>query len=181
MSRADSNTLGVVGEFSTARAAAAAARNLAENGFTRWDVYGPAPVEEIDNVVPTRRGRWLVAIMVAIALLGACAGYLIQYWDAVLSYPVNVGGRPDNGWPGFVPSAWEVSALFTVCGGFLAFLVSCRLPRLYHWVFLAPDFERASQDRFFICVEGRDEAYDGNRLRTIMQQHGAERVTEIGA
>lgn len=170
---------GLIGEFRTSEAAAAVARELQEAGFVRWDVYGPAPLEDIGRATPTRRGRVITAIMFAGAIAGACWGYFLQYWDAVIDFPINVGGRPLNGWPGFVPSAWEICALFTVYFGFFAFLGTCRLPRLHQPIFAAPRFERATQDRFFVCVEAADAKYDAARLREIFAGHGVIETSEV--
>jgi Alternative complex III, ActD subunit len=170
---------GVVGEFESVEQVIAATRALRSEGFLYWEIYGPAPIEEIDRAVPTRRGTVITAIMVLAAVVGACVGYFFQYWGAVLDYPLNVGGRPYNGWPGFVPCAWEICALFTVYFGFFAFFISCGLSRLYHPIFAAPDFERASQDRFFIGIEAADPGYDAARLRSLLARQGAIQVAEI--
>jgi hypothetical protein len=172
---------GLIGEFRASEEAAAAAHELRAAGFARWDVYGPAPLEGIVHAAPTRRGIVITTIMVAAAVIGACWGYFLQYWDAVIDFPINVGGRPLNGWPGFVPSAWEICALFTVYGGFFAFLATCRLPRLHQPIFAAPRFERATQDRFFVCVEAADPQYDAGRLRELFARHGALATAEVPA
>jgi hypothetical protein len=172
---------GLIGEFRASEGAVAVARELREAGFTRWDVYGPAPLEDIERATPTRRGTIITAIMFAAAVFGGCWGYFLQYWDAVIDFPINVGGRPLNGWPGFIPSAWEICALFTVYCGFFAFLASCRLPRLHQPIFAAPRFERATQDRFFVCVEATDAQYDAQRVREIFARHGASAASEVAA
>ena len=172
---------GLVGEFRTPEDAVAVARELREADFTRWDLYAPAPLEDLEDAVPTRRGVIVTAVMFAAAIAGACWGYFIQYWDAVIGFPINVGGRPLNGWPGFVPSAWEICALFTVYFGFFAFLATTRLPRLHHPIFAAPRFDRASQDRFFVGVEAADERYDASRVREIFARHGLVEAAEISS
>ena len=77
--------------------------------------------------------------------------------------------------------AWEVCALFTVYFGFFGFLVFCRLPRLHHPVFNATGFERATQDRFFLCIEASDAEYDPERLRKLLERQGALRVEAVAA
>jgi len=181
MTAREPNPYGIAGEFRSTEQVVSAVQELRAAGLTRWDVYGPAPVDEIEALIPTRRGLYMTVVMVAAAVLGACVGYFYQYWGAVLDYPVNVGGRPLNGWPGFVPTAWEICALFTVYAGFFAFMVSCRLSNLYHPIFSVPQFERASQDRFFICVEAADRVYDRERIRDIFERHAALHVAEVAA
>lgn len=170
---------GVVAEFGSTEAVIAAARALRNDGIELWEIYGPAPIEEIGREVSTRRGRVITAVMVLAAVVGACVGYFFQYWGAVLDYPLNVGGRPYNSWPGFVPTAWEICAVFTVYFGFFAFFVSCGLSRLYHPIFAAPGFERASQDRFFLSIEAADKRYDAKRLHALLVREGAIQVSEV--
>ena len=173
------SVFGTIAEFGERKQMIGAARQLQAHGYTEWDIYGPAPIDEIDALVPTRRAPIVTAIMVASGLVGLCVGYFIQYWTAAIDYPINVGGRPYNGWPGFIPSAWEIGALFTVCSGFFAFLLFCRLSRLHHPIFAAPGFERATQDRFFVCVEATDRLYQSDRLCSFFGRHEALRVSEI--
>ncbi len=179
MSASSAKIFGTVAEFSDAQATLAAARSLREGEFERWDVFSPTALEGLDELMPSRRSVYLTAVMAGAALIGACFGYFVQWETTVLDYPINVAGHPYNGWPGFIPSAWEVCALFTVFAGFLAFLIACRLPRLHHPIFAAPDFQRASQDRFFICVEAQDRRYDLHKLRELFREHGALATTEI--
>lgn len=170
---------GLVAEFESTAEVIAATQALRREGVELWEIYGPAPIEEIGREVSPRRGRVITTVMVIAAVVGACVGYFIQYWSAVVDYPLNVGGRPYNGWPGFVPSAWEICAIFTVYFGFFAFFISCGLSRLYHPIFAAPDFERASQDRFFLAVEASDRHYDANHLRSLLAHEGALQVSEV--
>ncbi len=169
----------LVGEYRHSDDVVRAARALQAEGLDELEVYGPAPLDEIEALVPSRRGRVITAVMVGAALFGAVYGYFIQYWGAALDYPINVGGRPLNGWPGFVPSAWEVCALFTVYAGFFAFLVSSRLPRLHHPIFAVPHFERATQDRFFLSVSVSREPWDLERARRLLVEQGALATTKL--
>ncbi len=170
---------GVMAEFATPAEVVAAARGLYLNGFRRMDAYTPFPVEGLDEAMRPGRRLWLPAIMFLGGVFGAVLSYFIQYWAAAIDYPINVGGRPYNSWPAFTVSSFEATVLCAVAAGFFGFLLLCRLPRLYHPVFGAADFDRASQDRFFLCVEAEDPRFNAERLRRILDQHGAVRVTEV--
>jgi hypothetical protein len=170
---------GLVGEFVEADEAVAMARQLRADGFHSFDVYSPVPLEEMEALLPQRPRRALALIMFAAALAGFILCFLMQYAIAVVGYPLNVGGRPLNSWPAFIPSAWEICAFFVVYIGFVAFLAYCRLPLLYHPIFNAPRFERASQDRTFLCVEARDPRFDADRVAAIFREHRAARIAEV--
>ncbi len=170
---------GMMAEFATPEAAIAAARGLHLNGFRHMEAYTPFPVEELDRVLHPRRRSWLPLLIFVGAIVGALYSYFLQYWAAALDYPLNVGGRPYNSWPAFTVSSFEVTVLFAVATALFALLLFCRLPRLYHPVFNAPDFDRASQDRFFLCVEARDRWFDADRLRDIFARHDAVHVSLV--
>jgi Protein of unknown function (DUF3341) len=53
------------------------------------------------------------------------------------------------------------------------------LPRPYHSIFNTPGFERATRDRFFLCIEAVDEKFELNKTKTFMETLGANRVSEV--
>ena len=170
---------GLIGEFATPTGIIAAARQFSEAGFRRLDAYTPYPVTDLDPLLPTGSGLWLPLAVLAGALLGAFCGYFVQIWAASIDYPINIGGRPYDSWPAFTVSAFEITVLFALAAGFVAFLIGSRLPLYYHPVFTAGEFDRASQDRFFLCVEATDPRFDAERVADILRRHGAERVEPV--
>jgi Protein of unknown function (DUF3341) len=112
---------------------------------------------------------------------GACWGYFIQWWDEALNYPINVGGRPHNSWPAFIVGTFQFTMLVTIAACTFLLLILCRLPRLYHPIFNADAFGRASVDRFVLCVEASDHGFDPEYLRRIFESHGAEHVAKVPA
>ena len=172
---------GIVGEFPTPSDAAAAADELRAAGLRQIDAYTPYPVAEIDAVLPRRRRQGVAPVTLAGAVLGAVTATFVQYWAAAIDYPLNIGGRPLNSWPAFTVSSFEVTLLFAIAGGFVAFLAAGRLPLLYHPVFAAADFARASQDRFFLSIEAHDAHFDRAAVRAILERHGAAAIDEVFA
>ena len=170
---------GIVGEFPTPRDAAAAADELRAAGLRQIDAYTPYPVAEIDAVLPRRRRQGVAPVTLAGAVLGAVTATFV--WAAAIDYPLNIGGRPLNSWPAFTVSSFEVTLLFAIAGGFVAFLAAGRLPLLYHPVFAAADFARASQDRFFLSIEADDAHFDRAAVRAILERHGAAAIDEVFA
>jgi Protein of unknown function (DUF3341) len=172
---------GLVGSFASAEAVTEAARQLRSLGFREVEAYTPYPVEGLDEVLHPGRRIWLPLVIGIGALFGVVWGYFIQYWDEAFNYPINVGGRPHNSWPAFTIGGFEFTVLCAIAAAFFGLLAFCRLPRLYDPIFAAPEFERASVDRFFLCVEARDPSFEPERLRRIFERQGAEHIAEVTA
>ena len=172
---------GLIGVFERPEAVKAAAGHLRALGFRAIEAYTPYPVEGLDRVLRPGHLWTLPLTMFAAAIAGAAWSFFIQVWDEALNYPINVGGRPHNSWPAFLVGTFEFMLLAAIAAGLFGLLASCRLPRLYHPIFNAPGFERASVDRFVLCVEASDPSFDANHLRRVFERFGAERVAPVQA
>jgi hypothetical protein len=69
--------------------------------------------------------------------------------------------------------------LVAVTAGFFGLLAASRLPKLYHPIFEAKVFERASRDRFLLCIEASDPRFDAAVIRAAFERLGAERIEEV--
>ena len=148
------------------------ARYLALDAFTPYPVEGLA--EEL--AVGTSSIR---PVMLAGGLIVAAFAFALQWYSAVINYPINSGGRPLNSWQVFWLVPFEVGVFAAALCGVIALFWSCGLPRLHHPLFEIPGFERATQDRFFLLAapEANDEATLD--LRHLLEAAGAVAVTEV--
>ncbi len=149
---------GCLAQFADAQALLAAVNALRARGYTRMEAYTPYAVEGLaEKLGPVRDG--VAPAMLAGGLFGGLGTLALEYYSAVIDYPLNIGGRPLASWPAFIPSALEMTFLFAMSAGVLAMLVGNRLPRLYHALFNASRFAQASRDGFFVVVRADDPAY----------------------
>lgn len=171
---------GVMAEFTTAEATVAAVAAAYREGYRRIDAYSPYPVPELAEALHFRRTP-IPGIVFFGALFGCVGGYFMQYYFNVISYPLNVGGRPLHSWPAFIPVTFELTILAAVLAAFTGVLLLNRLPELHHPVWNLDRFARASQDRFFVCIESGDPMFDPERTRQLLTRLGAEAVEDVPA
>lgn len=165
-------------EFTEIKDLLSATKKLVDSGYRRIETFTPFPIKELDDILPASSNP-IPALMFVGGLVGAITGYGIQYYTAVIDFPILVGGKPMHSWPAFVPVTFELMVLFSAIAGFLGALWSNGLPRLHHPVFDADDFNLASRDRFFLLLEARDERFDPERSWEEISQIPGAKVSSI--
>jgi hypothetical protein len=146
---------GVMAEFSSAEALVAAVRHTRAAGYRRLEAYAPFPIEELPEALGLAPSP-IPRFMLGGGLAGAAAGLAMQYYANLHAFPMNVGGRPLNAWPGFILVTVELTILGAILTGLLTLFFTLHLPEVYHPVFNHPDFRKASRDGFFLCIEFTD-------------------------
>lgn len=169
---------GLLAEFERPSDLVAATARAREAGYRRIEAYSPYPVEGLAEALEFRRTRMPLVMLVG-GFVGALTAFGLQYFDSVISYPINVGGRPLNSWPSFIPITFELTVLFSALAGVLGLLGLCGLPQPYHPLFHSARFGRVTQDRFFLAVEATDARFEVNETRRFLEELGAAHVEEV--
>jgi hypothetical protein len=169
---------GLLAEFDSGDALAHAAAKAKAAGYTRMDCYSPYPVGEAADAMGFPKSE-MGPIMFIGGLTGACAGFIMQYWANAWGYTLNIGGRPWFSWPSFVPVTFEMMVLTTALTGFFSLIALCGLPRLHHPLFNSKTFDRATRDRFFLCIEATDPKYDATATRAFLNDLHPLSVEEV--
>ena len=163
---------GTLAEFESPKELTRALDTLYERGYRFLDAFTPYPVPEATKILRLTRSRLGLALF-PVGVAGAGFGYLVQWFCNAYDYPLNVGGRPLNSAPAFIPITFETFVLATSVVGFVSYLVITGLPRLYAPIFDVPGFNRASIDRFWIGIDDRDPGYDEAELERLLRDLGA--------
>ena len=161
---------GLLAEFGSATDLLAAAKTTHRYGYNDIEAYSPFPVHGLGEAIGfTRKHNHVPLIVLIGGIIGACTGYGLQYWVSAITYPINIGGRPLNSWPSFVIITFELTVLFAGLSAVAGMLALNDLPRPNHPVFNVPQFERASQDRFFLCVFAADPKFSAPETRRFLE------------
>jgi hypothetical protein len=168
---------GIVAEFDDPGPLVDAARILHEHGFRKMEAYTPYAIHELDEFI--RGSRRLPLLVLIGGMLGTLTAWSMQFYIAVFDYPINVGGRPLNSWPSFIVIMFELTVLFASLTAFFGMLGLAGLPLPHHPMFEVPNFELASNNRFFLCVEARDPNFDAERVTDLLMETEPLEVREV--
>ncbi len=169
---------GLLAEYADAESLVRAAGAVRAAGYRRFDAYSPMPVAGLAEAIGFTRTRMPMVVLLG-GLVGLVSGYALQYWVATIAYPLNVGGRPLNSWPAFVPITFETTILVASLMGVLGMLALNGLPRPHHPLFAVPRFAKATRDAFFVCVEAADRQFDLDGTRALLLSLGAVEVLDV--
>lgn len=146
-----------------------AVRAAREHRYAVEDVHAPYAVHGLDEAMGLRPSRLSWACL-AFAIFGASIGIWLQIWTSATDWPINVGGKPFNSMPAFVPVTFELAVLFAGLGSVATLFVRSRLfpgktPTL-------PD-PRVTDDQFALVIEETDAAFDPTTACRLFETHQA--------
>jgi hypothetical protein len=159
---------GLVAEFETPDELVSAAARAREAGYRHLGAYTPFPVHGLPEAIGFRRTMLPLVVLIG-GILGAVGGFTMQYWISVIEYPLNIGGRPLNSWPSFIPVTFELTVLVASLFAVLGMLALNGLPTPHHPLFGVPQFARATRDRFFLTVQRRDPRFEMKQTRQFLE------------
>ena len=169
---------GLLAEFETPDALLEAARKTSAAGYKRIDAFTPMPVEGLAEAVGFHSTSLPLVVLIG-GILGGLAGFLMQYYANVSSYPLNVAGKPYNSWPAFIPITFELTILGASIFCVFGMLAMNGLPAPYHPVFNAERFALATRDRFFLLIKARDGKFDATKTKQFLASLKAREVSEV--
>jgi Protein of unknown function (DUF3341) len=173
----EAGVYGLVAEFETDAELVRAVEAAYARGYRRMDGFTPFPIDGLAKALGKTNRIPLLVLLAGI--LGGCSAYFMEWFANVVSYPLNIGGRPLHSWPAFIPITFELTVLGASLTAFFSVFVLSGLPRPYHPLFNLPEFERASQDRFFLCIEREDRQFDSGRTRVFLESLHPLMVKEV--
>ncbi len=170
---------GILAEFADRDLLLDAARKTSAAGYRAIDAYTPLPVEGLSEAIGFRHTR-LPWVVFTGAALGAVAGFGMQLYASAVYYPMNIGGRPMNSWPAFIPITFELTILGASLFAVFGLLALNGLPTPYHPLFNVDRFELASREALFLCIKSKDPKFDRSSTRAFLESLSPREIFEVG-
>jgi hypothetical protein len=166
----------VMGSFEREEDLVEAVRAARLLGCRVRDVYTPYAVHGLEEVLGWKRS-WLAGACFVWGLTGAVLALGFQFWTSARDWPLNVGGRPFNALPAFVPVTFEAMVLLGGLGLVLTWLIVCRL---YPGKKPVPLWPHVTDNHFALVLEQAAEPFDPAAVRQLFEDCHAVRVEEGG-
>lgn len=169
---------GLLAEFETADQILVAAQATHDAGYKNIDAFSPIPVHGLAEAVGFEWTSLPIVVFIG-GFCGGLTGFGMCYYANVISYTWNIGGKPPNSWPMWIPITFELTILGAALSAVFGMLAMNGLPSPYHPVFNVPRFALASTDRFFLCIKARDKKFDLAQTKAFMETLNPHGVFEI--
>ncbi len=171
---------GAMAEFDSPEELLGACERAYAEGYRKMDAYAPMPVAGLAEAIGYRKNYVALCVLIG-GICGVLGGYSLLFWITVIAYPHNVGGRPLHSWPSYIPITFECMILLASLTALVSMLAMNGLPKPYHPVFNVPAFDRASIDKFFLCIESSDPKFRTEDTLEFLRETGAREVTVVPA
>lgn len=163
-----------VGVFDNEHDTVEAVHASRRRGFRIVDVYGPYAVHGLDEAMGLNPSRLPWAVF-AMGVSFAAFTIWFKFWSTSVNWPINVGGKPWDSLPAFVPVTFEMMVLGAAVTAVLAFLFVCRL---YPGRKAVLPVAGVTDDHFAVVLEESDSTFDPEEVGEMFRRLNAVRIEE---
>lgn len=166
---------GLLAQFETVPALYEACQKIRDKGFSHWDSYAPFPIHGLDKAMGLGPSKlpWLVG---ATAFVFGTGGFLTWSWMNAVDYKFVIAGKPFYSWPAYFLPGFECAVLSAAAMCLIGMLLLNGLPRFYHPLCRSDAFAKATDDKFFICIQESDPKFHLQKTADLLQELGATHV-----
>jgi len=169
---------GLLAEFETPEHILVAAQRTHDAGYRKMYAYSPFPIHGLAEAVGFHKSHLSLVVLI-MGILGGAGGFFMCWYANVVSYPCNIGGRPLNSWPAWIPITFECAILLAAFGAVFGMLALNGLPMPYHPVFNLRRFDQASRDKFFLVIQARDPKFRVTDVRDFLDTLNPREIVDV--
>ncbi|MBM3990509.1 MAG: DUF3341 domain-containing protein [Planctomycetes bacterium] len=137
------------------------------------EAWSPHPVHGLDAQLGIPRSR-LPMLAFAGGATGLVLGTVFQYWSSAVDWPIDVGGKPFDSLPAFMPVMFELTVL---CAGLTTVFALLARSRLWPGKVVRAH-PGVTDDRFVLAAVPRDPTLPAHEVDRMLLAAGAERAWE---
>jgi hypothetical protein len=169
---------GVIAEFASPSDLTAAAIAARDAGYTAMDAFSPFPIHDLHKAVGMK-STGMSALVLGGGIIGGLSGFFMCWYANVISYPLNIGGKPYNSWPAWIPITFECTILLASFAAVFGMLALNGLPMPYHPLFNVRRFDQASRDKFFLVIQTRDPKFELDQVWKFLETLHPREVIDV--
>jgi len=155
-----------------------AVRECKRQGYRHFDVLSSQEIEGLDELMgSSERSPLFSFAAISGAVTGILTGFFMQWYADVWSAPLDVGGKPLNSWPAFVPLCFILMILFSAFSLLFTFIFKLRLPEPYHPVFKTS--LDLSKNHFYLLFPAEDPLYNNEAVSALLKHLRAHSIEEV--
>lgn len=152
-------------------------REARKQGYEIVDTYTPYAVHGLDKAQGLKPSRLTWACFL-FGLTGCVGAIWLQYWTSAIDWPINVGGKPFNSLPAFIPVIFELTVLSAGVGVVLVLLLRCGLlpgrePKMSGF--------GVTCDRFVLVLREGCASFDPEEAREMCESFNVAAIEEMEA
>lgn len=169
----------VSGLFNSPDSIIHAAQKVKDEGYKKFDVHTPYPVHGMDAAMGLEKTK-LGYVTLFFGFAGTTFALLLMFWTMSVDYPMVISGKPLFSLPAFGPVTFELTVLLatlSTVAGMLAVFFS--LPYNAHPLHDSDYMKATSSDKYGLTIEAEDEKFDFEKVKSLLNSLGAERIFEI--
>ncbi len=158
----------LLGVFNDEESLIEAFGKVKEKGIQPVEVYTPYPVHEILEGMGKK--SFITHAAFAYGVLSALGIIGFLYYAAVISWPLNYGGKPFNAFPSFITVTIVATILCITLLTLFTFSIRAKIfpgkhPEIFH--------PRATDDKFVMVLDKSSLGENSEIVQAIISEHGA--------
>lgn len=177
--------IGLLAQFDDPDTLVQACDNARQAGYKSMDAYSPMPIHGIDPAIGIKR-TILPFIVLFFGLNALFVGLALQFYTNAADqspifpgYAFYISGKPLLSLPANIPVTFEIIVLTSAFATFFGMWILNRLPRFANPLHRISRFSRATNDRFFLMIEEKDEKFNRTETEAQLNEWGATAIEEV--